>query len=98
LADGAKYEEAKKILTSFKEELENSFLKTEEFIVNLVKDIAQAIVNVEPVVYQQMGRHNMYENSRAQMNQKTNFKSNINYQNCVQEEMTSNVRSKKSRK
>jgi Mg-chelatase subunit ChlD len=98
LADGSKYEEAKKILTSFKEELENSFLKSEEFIVNLIKDIAQAIVNVEPVMYQQMGRHNMVENTRAQMTQKTNFKSNINYQNCVQEEMTSNLRSKKSRK
>jgi len=98
LADGSKHEEAKKILQSFKEELENSFLKTEEFIMNLVKDITQAIHNVEPTVYHQMGRHNMVENTRAQMTQKTNFKSAINYQNCVQQEMTSHVRAMKSKK
>jgi len=98
LADQRKYDEAKRMLQSFKEELEGSFLKNEEFIKNLIKDIEKASKDVEPVVYQQVGKHNMLENVRAQMHQKTNLKSANCYQNFTQMDMLQEVRSKKSRK
>ena len=97
LADITKYDEAKKKLQSFKEELENSFLKNEEFIKNLIKDIEQAIANVNPVVYQQAGKHEMYENARAQMYQKSNLKSKNSYQNSVQAEMMHSVKAMKKK-
>jgi len=96
LADNVRYEEARKLLESFKEELENSFLRSEEFILNLVKDITQAILDTDPWMYCEKGRHSLLENSRAQMTQKTNFKSSINYQNSLQKEMTSQLRMTKS--
>jgi len=96
LADHAEYEEAKKLLENFNEELENSFLRSEEFLKNLMKDIAQAIQDTDPWIYCEKGRHSLFENSRAQMTQKTNFKSSINYQNSLQKEMTSQLRMTKS--
>jgi len=98
LADQRKYDEAKKMLQSFKEELEGSFLKDEEFIKNLIKDIQKASEDVNPVVYEQYGKHNMMENQRAQMYQKVNLKSANCYQNEMQSEMLTQVRSMKSKK
>jgi len=98
LADQRKYDEAKKMLQSFKEELEGSFLKDEEFIKNLIKDIQKASEDVNPVVYEQYGKHNMMENQRAQMFQKVNLKSANCYQNEMQSEMLTQVRSMKSKK
>lgn len=95
LADKRKNEEAKKILQSFKEELENSFLKEEEFIKNLLNDISQAIQNVNPIVYEREGKHSMMENQRAQMYQKSNLKSANCYQNSIQKEMIRSTRAKK---
>jgi len=98
LADKSKYEEAKKLLQSFKEELEGSFLKEEEFIKNLIKDINKASEDVNPDVYDIFGRHNMMENARAQMHQKVNLKSANCYQNEVQVDMLREVKSMKSKK
>jgi len=98
LADQSKYDEAKKLLQSFKEELEGSFLKEEEFIKNLVKDINKASEDVNPVVYEQFGKHNMMENARAQMHQKVNLKSANCYQNEMQMDMLREVKSMKSKK
>jgi len=92
LADEKKNDNAKKLLESFKEELENSFLKTEQFIKNLIKDIEQAMQNVNPVVYNVVGRHGMYENVRAQYYQKSNLKSANCYQNSMQADMLTSVR------
>ena len=97
-ADQGSYDDAKKKLQSFKEELENSFLKNEEFIKNLIKDINQAIENVNPIVYDQVGKHEMMENARAQMYQKSNLKSANCYQNSVQYDMMTSVRAMKSKK
>jgi len=98
LADQRKNDDAKKILQSFKEELEGSLLKNEEFIKNLIKDINKASEDVNPIVYEQFGKHNMMENARAQMYQKTNLKSANCYQNSVQMDMLQEVRAMKSRK
>jgi len=98
LADQRKNDDAKKILQSFKEELEGSMLKTEEFIKNLIKDIEKALQDVNPIVYEQFGKHNMMENARAQMKQKVNLKSANCYQNSMQMDMLKEVKAMKSSK
>ena len=95
LADQGKNDDAKKLLEGFKEQLENSFMKREEFIMNLVKDIDAAIEAVNPVVYASHGKHDMFQNARAQMYQKSNLASANCYQNERQCEMIKEVRSKK---
>lgn len=97
LADIGQNDEAKKMLQSFKEELEGSFLREEEFIKNLIQDINKASEDVDPVVYEQFGKHNMMENARAQMRQKVNLKSANCYQNEMQMDMIKQVKSMKSK-
>jgi len=99
LADIRIYDEAKKLLQNFKEELKGCFLKTEEFIKNLIKDIEKAEEDVDPKIYELSGKHNMMESVRATMSQKPNFKSaNFNlYQNSVQMSMVREVQSMKLR-
>ena len=98
LADAGKYEEAKKMLTNFKEQVENSFLKDEEFIKNMIKDMIQTLEDLNPKVYQDYGRQNMYGNYRAQTQQR----SNLNMYNCQQAPMqamwTNEVKAMKSQK
>jgi len=96
LADQGKNEEAKKKLESFKEELANSFLKDEQFIKNLIKDIDQAIVNVSPQVYAHVGKHFLMENARAQMHQMSNLASANCYQNAYQADLLCQVQQQKS--
>jgi len=98
LADQGQNEEAKKKLESFKEELSNSFLKNEQFIENLIKDIDQAIVNVSPQVYAHVGKHFLMENARAQMHQMSNLASANCYQNAYQADLLSDVKYQKSTK
>ncbi len=98
LADQRKNDEAKKILQNFKEELQGSDLRREEFIKNLIKDIERASGDVNPIVYERSGKHNMVESSRAQMLQKTNLKSTNSYRNSVQMSMLTEVRTMKSKK
>jgi len=89
-------DEAKKQLENFKEELSNSFLKEEQFIKNLIKDIDQAIVNVSPQVYAEFGKHFLMENARAQMHQMSNLQSANCYQNTLQRDLLNDVKSQKS--
>ena len=98
LADAKRNDEAKKLLQNFKEELVNSSVKGNELIKNLVKDIDMAIVDVNPKVYQEIGRHNVIANARAQMCQKPNLASHNYYGNAVQSKMVTEVRSMKSAK
>jgi len=95
LADQGKNDEAKKKLENFKEELSNSFLKEEQFIKNLIKDIDQAIVNVTPHVYAQVGKHYLMEQGRAQMHQMSNLGSANCYQNAFQTHLLSDVKKQK---
>ena len=92
LADQNKNDDAKKLLKDFKEELGNSFLKAEEFIKNLITDIATAMKDVNPVVYQQVGRSAMMSNERAQMYQKSNIISPNCYTNERQNVFNSKLR------
>ena len=97
LADQGRNDEAKKSLEGFKEELEHSVLKKEEFIKNLIKDIERAIQNVNPVVYQKFGKIEMLEDCKAQMYEKSNLKSANCYQNDVQTEMVKKVKAMKGK-
>ncbi len=73
MSDEGGYEVAKKILQDFKEGVENSFLKEEEFIKDMIKDIENAIKYVEPEEYAEYGRHNLIGNQRAQIRQQSNL-------------------------
>ena len=95
LADQGQYDKAKQLLVFFREEVENSFLKDEEFIKNLVKDVAKAAQDVSSVVYQQYGRQNMFENARGQMQQRSNLSNANCNQNSLQMAWTNAVKSSK---
>jgi hypothetical protein len=84
LSDQRKYDEAKKILTNFKEDITNSKVKDDEAIKNLIKDLDLAISHVKPDIYEYSGRHYMHQNINAQMNQQSNLGGNNNYQNRTQ--------------
>ncbi len=73
MSDEGGYEVAKKILQDFKEGVENSFLKEERFIKDMIKDLENAIKYVEPEEYEKYGRHNLIGNQRAQIRQQSNL-------------------------
>ncbi len=73
MSDKGEHEGAKKMLQDFKEGVENSFLKEEEFIQRMIKDLEKAIRYLEPRVYREYGRHNLIGNQRAQIRQQSNL-------------------------
>ncbi len=73
MSDRGRHESAKKMLQDFKEGVENSFLKEEDFIQRMIKDLEKAIRYLEPKVYQEYGRHNLIGNQRAQIRQQSNL-------------------------
>jgi len=94
-ADAGKYDDAQKVLKNFKEELENCSLKNEQFIINLAKDINQAMNDTKPQEYEHRGKHNMMGNARAQMKECAYQQSANLYANSMQTAMVQNVKSKK---
>ena len=97
-ADLGKYDEARKILISFKEQVENSFLSREEFIKNMIKDMNQTLQDLNPKVYQDYGRQNIYANYRSQTHQTSNMNTNNRMQIPQQMIWTNELRAMKNRK
>jgi len=87
LADEKQWMAARKSLQSFKDEVQESALKDDSFIKNLLQDLENAIKNVDPEIYWKVGKHNLLANQRAQMYQKSNFDSKNSYQNSRQIQM-----------
>lgn len=87
LADEKQWIAAIKSLQSFKDEVQESALKDDAFIKNLLQDLEQAIINVDPEIYWKVGKHRLLANQRAQMYQKSNLDSKNNYQNALQIQM-----------
>jgi len=81
LADLGRYEEGKQILKDFKESVENSAVREEEFIKNMVKDIEKAMGYVGREAYGEYGRQNLIGNQRAQMRQQSNLDMNVHLTN-----------------
>ena len=97
LSDKKKYEEAKKILQNFKEDIANSKLKEDEAIKNLIKDLDDAINNVRPEVYENTGKHYMLQNVVAQMEERSNLTSNVKYGNSMQSDMVFKSKARKAK-
>ena len=74
-ADQGEYEEAKQILKDFKESVENSAVKDDELIKNMMKDMEKSMEYVSEDVYGSYGRQNLMGNQRAQMRQQGNLDS-----------------------
>jgi len=84
VADEKKFEEAKKMLEEFKEEIGNSQLRDEGDTQNLVNDIEDAIGHVDPQVYEAKGKHYLYQNYKAQMEEKSTITRNVQNRNNLQ--------------
>jgi len=91
LADQKKFDDAAKVLANFKEELENSLLKRQEFVKNLIVDIQRAIQDVNALTYEQAGKKNLIANAKAQMFERSNFATENIYQNDIQTKMLDEV-------
>jgi hypothetical protein len=89
------FDGAKKVLQDFKLEMQVSSVSNEQVIKNLIKDLEASIVNVKPEVYHVKGKHELCENYVANMNKKSNFKSNNQYMNSCQDEMVQQCKAMK---
>ena len=99
LAEKADYEGGRKILQNFKEELSKSAVKDEPMVKGLLDDIETTIKEMQPKVYEEVGQHRLAQQVISHMEEKSNpcsaNSANL-YSNCVQQEMVTKVRSKKS--
>jgi uncharacterized protein YegL len=80
-ADEGKYEEAQQILKDFKESVENSAVKDDELIKNIMKDMGKSMEYVSEDAYGSYGRHNLIGNKRAFMRQQANLDSSVHFTN-----------------
>ena len=94
LAEDYEFDDAKQLMMNFREELLNCFLKSDEFVLNLAKDIENTMNDIEPDRFEIAGRNKMYSDFRSQMCQRSNLTSVNSYQNRIQREMLSEVDSK----
>ena len=95
LSDKNKFDEAKKILQNFKEDISNSKFKKDKNIQDLIKDLDIAINNVRPEIYQDSGRNYMIQNVQATIHQKSNLTSNIQSRNSVQVKLVTTQKNSK---
>lgn len=97
LSDAKEFNEAKKILTNFKEELSNSALKGEMLVKGLIEEFTAALENIKPEVYEIQGKHAMIQKARVHMEQQSvpmNFEK-FSYANKIQTDMVRVAKSKK---
>jgi hypothetical protein len=99
LSNVKKFEEARKLLQNFKEEVTNSKYKNDVVCQNILINIEQSLNNIKPEVYEGQGKHYMVQQHRAELEQRSNQANSINlYQNSAQKCMVSDLRSFKSKK
>ncbi len=80
-AEEGKYDEAKQILKDYKESVENSSVKDDELIKNMMKDMEKSMEYVSEDVYGSYGRQNLIGNTRAHMRQQANMDSSVHLTN-----------------
>jgi hypothetical protein len=94
LSDSRKYEDAKQKLTTMRAIIANSAIKNDPVMISILKDVDEAIKNVNPEVYMNQGRHHMMENVYSHHNQFSNINSNYCVQNQMQGAMLMNKKKK----
>jgi len=77
LADEGKFKEAHQVLKNYKESVENSEMKNDELIKNMMMDMEKSMEYVREDAYGSYGKQNLIGNSRAQMRQHNNLDSSV---------------------
>mmetsp|Transcript_67640 Transcript_67640/g.78535 ORF Transcript_67640/g.78535 Transcript_67640/m.78535 type:complete len:576 (+) Transcript_67640:1-1728(+) len=98
LAENGDYEGGRKLLQNFKEELSKSAVKEEAMVVGLLEDIEITIQEMQPRVYEAVGKHRLVQQMASHMEEKSNpfNKNSANlYSNSVQQVMVSKAKAKK---
>lgn len=98
LSEKGEYQKAGTMLSEYKSEIQKSVYKDLPFVVNLMKDLDNAINNVKPEVYENSGKHYLLENFKANMCQISNKNSANIFSNSRQTEMVEMVKAKKAKK
>ena len=97
LSDAKEFNEAKKILNDFKEELSNSALKGEKEVKGLIEEFTSALENIKPEVYEIRGKHAMIQKARVHMEQQSipmNL-AQFGYANSMQTDMIRKAQARK---
>eukprot|EP00331_Platyophrya_macrostoma_P007534 CAMPEP_0176424840 /NCGR_PEP_ID=MMETSP0127-20121128/11059_1 /TAXON_ID=938130 /ORGANISM="Platyophrya macrostoma, Strain WH" /LENGTH=551 /DNA_ID=CAMNT_0017805939 /DNA_START=100 /DNA_END=1755 /DNA_ORIENTATION=+ len=97
LSDAKEFNEAKKLLTDFKEELSNSALKNEKEVKGLIEEFTAALENIKPEVYEIKGKHTMIQKARVHMEQQSipMQMGQFSYANSMQTEMVRKAQARK---
>jgi len=85
-------------LENFKQEIANSRLKEDTYIKNMIKDIDATIRDINPVVYHTTGRQMIWNNQKAQMQQRSNITMANSNMMPMQQMMNQEVQTLKSKK
>ena len=99
LAEKNNYEGGRKLLQNFKEELSKSAVKDEPMVKGLLEDIEITIKEMQPKVYEAVGKHRLMQQVESHMKEASNpFNMNSAnlYSNCVEQEYVKQAKSKKS--
>mmetsp|Transcript_34107 Transcript_34107/g.39755 ORF Transcript_34107/g.39755 Transcript_34107/m.39755 type:complete len:266 (+) Transcript_34107:1143-1940(+) len=98
LAEDRKYEEGRKILQNFKEELSKSAVKDELMVVGLLQDLETTIKEMQPQVFETVGVHRLIQQSTSHMKEQSNpysMNSANLYANFQQQAMVQKVQASK---
>ena len=96
LAEKSDYEGGRKILQNFKEELSKSAVKDESLVKGLLDDIELTIKEMQPRVYEAVGKARLYQQVDCHMMEKSNPMSNADfYSNCTEQMFVKQAKAKK---
>ena len=97
VADTRKFDDAKKLLENLKEDIGNS-LNDHSNTQSLLKDIEEAIGNVDAGNYDINGKHYLYQNYKAQMEERSTVTANLQNRSSFQSSLVAEVMNKKNEK
>jgi uncharacterized protein YegL len=95
LSGAGQYDKATFVLNQLRYEMSTSPVGNHQTVINLIKDVDNALKNVKPEVFNVYGKHYMFENAMANMSQQSNFNANNCYQNNNQQVMFNCLNNKK---
>jgi uncharacterized protein YegL len=84
------------IIDTFAEELRETEIKEDDFVVAIAKDLEKMRLQLKPSTYHSVGTHLLSENIKANSQQKGALNSHVSYSSPMQLQMVTQVSSKKS--
>lgn len=96
LAERSDYEGGRKLLQNFQEELSKSAVKDELLVKGLLADIATVIKEMQPTVYETVGKARLYQQVECHLKEESNPMSNADcYSNNIEKDLVQQAKSKK---